>query len=1111
MTKDARNMSYVELISLVEEEAGNLKSLDTHVVEKCKSPVKKTVDKGKSPVKEKVDNGESLLKKTMDKGKSKALVDNRENVLWNTSAKISITRKYKCKDKHKRLSPAEMQLRREKGLCFTCDDKFTWNHKCPDKQMLLLMTSTDEPDLSSSIEESGAQTDVTCLPQETTEPHLSLNAYHRSNGVITIRLFGSINVMVGSGTFLQVEGLISSIPLYVQDELIIFSAYVLPISCADIILGAAWLATLGPHIADYSSATIKFYLDEKFITLTGDKSLSPSQAQFHHFKRLSATDAIAEAYTIHCFSMDTIPDATLQLPDTVPNDLANVLHGFASVFTVPTGLPPSRTQDHLIVLQKGVNAVKVRPYRYPVSQKTQIEIMVADMLKEGLIQPSSSPFSAPVLLVRKKDGTWRFCTDYRALNAVTIKDSFPMPTVDELLDELHGSHFFSKLDLRSGYHQILLKPEDRYKTAFRTHHGLYEWLVMPFGLTNAPATFQALMNDVFRSYLRKFVLVFFDDILVYSSTWQLHLEHLTVVLHCLQEHRLYAKLSKCAFGQQRIEYLGHIVTGAGVEMDPVKVTAITNWQIPTSVSQLRFFLGLTGYYRRFIKQYVSIANPLTTLLQKNNFKWSHEAQSAFKTLKHALLTAHVLVLPDFSKPFIVETDASGQVAKFRHYLFGHYFIIRTDHHSLRHISDQTIQTPEQQALLPKLLGYNFPVEYKAGTSNGGADGLSRCFHLALSTSHANIVDDIQAALATSPTVSSLINQVQKDPTMMSSYQVKNGFLYRKDRMFIPPEACDLITKLLVEFHSSTLGGHGRFLRTYARIATYFFWPSMRRDIRNFIHACQICQLAKTSQLHPAGLLSPLPIPNQMWEDVAMDFITGLPNSRGYTVIMVVIDRLSKYAHFAPLHAKFNAPEVATLFVQTIIKLHGIPRSIVSERDKIFTSSFWSHIFKLQGTSLKMSFAYHPQSDAFQTSIGVTPFKVVYGRDPPSVITCSFGDDTPSDVIEQLQQRDALLNKPYRQHSVKLQKNQKLGMRYFGAFQVLEQIVQVAYKLDLPATSRIHPVFHVSFLKPCICEPSHQYIPLPLSTPEGPLIHPIEILDSRRIQVKDEWEIQVLVH
>nr|GFC14253.1 hypothetical protein [Tanacetum cinerariifolium] len=359
--------------------------------------------------------------------------------------------------------------------------------------------------------------------------------------------------------------------------------------------------------------------------------MSPSKAHFHHFKRLSATDAISEAYTVECFAMDSAIDTSITIPDTIPDDLAVILKEFTNVYSVPVGLPPSRTHDHSIVLQDGVNAVKVRPYRYPVSQKAQIETMVEDMLSQGLIQPSSSPFSAPVILVRKKDGTWRFCTDYRALNAVTVKDSFPMPTVDELLDELRGSTTFSKLDLRSGYYQILIKPTHRYKTAFRTHHGLYEWLVMPFGLTNAPAT----------------------------ANWRSHLEHLHQVLSCLQEHRLHAKLSKCAFGQTRIEYLGHVVTGSGVEMDPDKIAAVKHWPTPNSVSQLRAFLGLTGYYRRFIRKYAPIASPLTNLLQKDNFKWSSEAQAAFETLKHALITAPILALPDFSKDFVVETDASG--------------------------------------------------------------------------------------------------------------------------------------------------------------------------------------------------------------------------------------------------------------------------------------------------------------------------------------------------------------------------------------------------------------------------------------------------------------------
>lgn len=205
------------------------------------------------------------------------------------------------------------------------------------------------------------------------------------------------------------------------------------------------------------------------------------------------------------------------------------------VFATPSGLPPNRCQDHAIPLLEGTNPVKVKPYRYPHSQKAQIEQMVHDMLFQ----------------------------DYRALNAITIKDSFPIPTVDELLDELGGATHFSKLDLRSGYHQILVKPEDRYKTAFRTHQGLYEWLVMPFGLTNAPASFQSLMNHVFHQQLCKSVLVFFDDILVYSPSWSAHLLHLEEVLQLLRQHCLFAKLSKCSFGLTKVDYLGNTVSGNG--------------------------------------------------------------------------------------------------------------------------------------------------------------------------------------------------------------------------------------------------------------------------------------------------------------------------------------------------------------------------------------------------------------------------------------------------------------------------------------------------------------------------------------------------------------------
>jgi hypothetical protein len=725
--------------------------------------------------------------------------------------------------------------------------------------------------------------------------------------------------------------------------------------------------------------------------------------------------------------------------------------------------------------------------------------------------------------VEKKDITWRLCIDYHRLNAQTIKDKFPVPVIEDLLDELHGAKVFSKLDLRSGYHQIRMNEADIHKTSFKTYFGHFEYVVMPFGLSNAPATFQSLMNDIFKDFLRKFILVFFDDILIYSKDMSDHVLHLGTALSILRQHKLAAKMSKCVFSVSHVEYLGHVISAQGVATDPSKITAIAEWATPTTVTQLRSFLGLAGYYRRFIKDFGIICRPLHDLLKKGNFHWSTCHDIAFQALQHALITAPVLALPNFHEAFTLETDASGSgigavimqqgraIAYFsaalcpknmalstyekealailealkrrRHYFLGSKLIIKTDQQSLKYITDQRVAEGIQHKLMLKLLEFDFTIEYKRGKENLVADALSQkfCKVFALSVAQPKWIKEITDSYAPDPQVRALLEQfLITPPDATSPYTISAGILRYKGQIVVGNNTT-LRQNLMAALHSSAVGGHSGMRATYHRVKKIFYWPGLKKDIEAWVAQCPICQRSKHENCHYPGLLDPLPVPDMAWTHISMDFVEGLPKSQGKDVIMVVVDRFMKYAHFVPLSHPYTVETVAQAFLDSVVKLHGPPLCIISDRDRIFTSSLWKHIFKSMKVQLRFSSSYHPQTDgqtervnqclenylccmtfnepkkwmawlsfaefwyntSFHTALQLTPFQALYGFPPPLISELAVPGPTDLAATEFLTAKQQMLDQ-LKQNLLQAQ-NQ---MRKFADLQRSERTFEVGDKVYL---------------------------------------------------------------
>lgn len=719
-----------------------------------------------------------------------------------------------------------------------------------------------------------------------------------------------------------------------------------------------------------------------------------------------------------------------------------VMDTYRDVFPddLPSGLPPQREVDHKIELIPGKNPPSRPLYRMSPSELLELKKQLEELVKSGFIQPSKSPFGAPILFVKKKDGSMRMCIDYRALNDITIKNSYPLPRVDELFDRLQGAKYFSKIDLRSGYHQIRIEPSDVPKTAFRTRYGHFEFLVLPFGLTNAPATFMHLMHQAFRPFLDVFVLVFLDDILIYSKTLEEHEKHVEQVLQVLRDNKLYAKESKCELFRREVEFLGHIVGRDGIKMMEDKVKAIRDWPIPKKVTDVRAFLGTAGYYRKFIQSFSSMASPLTELTKDTvAFEWTPLQDRAFQALKSAITSQPVLILPDPNLPYVVHTDASkdavGAVLQqdqghglqpiaymskkmlpaesryptheqellaiiaalntWRHYLHGSKFIVRTDHKSLQHFKTQPHLSARQTRWKDTIANFDFEIEYIEGKENVVADGLSRrvdhqhssqLLAVSCSVSDSKSSDGSVASAAALPVarvrscitvLTSILAEIhgcyRSDPVYMkvlnqrqtrnSQFKVMGGYLYHKDdRLYIPSDRA-LKTHILHECHDTPTSGHLGRDKTIDQVKRRFYWPNMDQEIAAYVTTCDACQRNKPSHQSPMGQLQPLPIPTHPWQQVSMDLITQLPKSKkGNDAIVVFVDKLTKMVHYAPTTTDCSAPQLADIFLEHVVRHHGLPSSILSDRDPRFTGNFWRALWKCLGTNLTMSTAFHPQTD-----------------------------------------------------------------------------------------------------------------------------------------------------
>nr|GEY15001.1 putative reverse transcriptase domain-containing protein [Tanacetum cinerariifolium] len=737
-----------------------------------------------------------------------------------------------------------------------------------------------------------------------------------------------------------------------------------------------------------------------------------------------------------------------------------VIRDFLEVFPKELpGLPPPRQVEFQIDLVLGVARVARALYRL-------------------------APYEMKEL---SKDGSFRMCINYCEFNKLTVKNQYPLSRTDYLFDQLQGSSIYSKIDLLSGYHQLRIKEEDILITVFRTRYSHFDFQVMPFGLTNVPAVFMNLMNRICKPYLGKFVIVFIDDILVYSKDEEEYEKHLKIISELLKKDRFYAKFSKCDFWLDSVQFLGHVIDRSGVYVDLAKVEAIKSWAAPTMSTEVRQFLGLAGYYRRFIEGFSLISKPLTKLTQKNKkYEWGKE-EEAFQTLKQKLCSAPILALPEGTKDFVVYCDAS---------LKGYGAVLMQRVKVIAYASGQLKVHEENYTTHDLELGAverNKPLRVRA----------------LMMTIHNDLPKQIRKAR----------EEVMKGKNVKAENLmrlIKPIFEFRLDgtrcfenRVWLP--LFDGLRDLVMhESHKSKYSIHSGPNKMYQDLKLLYWCPNMKVDIATYVSKCLICENIKAKHQKPSGLLQQPEIPVWKWERITTDFVSELQRTPSvYDMIWVIVDRLTKSAHFLPMKKMDSMEKLTLLYLKEIVCRHGVPISIILDRDSHFTSRFWRSLQEALGTHLNMSTAYHSQTNGqSERTIQiledmlcacVIEFGSSWDRHLPLVGDSQlFGPELIRDTTKKIVQiKNCLLAARSRQKSyadkrakplefevgdmvlLKVSpwkgaacfgKHEKLSRRYIRPFKILTRVGPVAYTLELPEElERIYSTFHVLNLKKCLAK------------------------------------------